>query len=76
MAKNLLNKIHSIAVDHRSFTPDGQSTPVEYDRLAVEVTVDGEIVVLEFVPSESQGKLAYTLLRVADDVKSTVAQKQ
>ena len=73
MGKNLLNKIHNIQVKHQSFKPDGQNDEIEYDRLAIEVTVDGEITELLFQPTDSQGKLAYTLLRVADDVKNTVA---
>jgi len=72
---NLKDKLQSIYVEESEFTPDGQSQPIVYKRLVLEVSLDGEFEKLEFVPSEKLGKAGYTLLRVADDVKKTVASQ-
>ena len=73
---NLKNKIQGIYVEESEFTPDGQTQPVVYKRLVLEVSLDGEFEKLEFVPSDKLGKAGYTLLRVADDVvKKTVASQ-
>lgn len=73
MVKSLLSKIKDIYVEDSEFTPDGATEPIKYKRLIIQVQLDGEPEQLQFVPSDSQGKAGYTLLRVADDVKSTVA---
>jgi len=73
MAKSLLSKVKDIYQDNREFTNRETGELIEYKRLAIEVVLDGEVEVLEFVPSDAQGKAGYTLLRVADDVKNTVA---
>lgn len=75
MAKSLLNKVKNIYQDDRSFTNTETGELIEYRRLAIVVTLDGEDEVLEFVPSSAQGKAGFTLLRVADDVKKTVDGK-
>lgn len=73
MPKSLLNKIKDVFVDERSFTNRETGELIEYKRLAIVVDLDGEEGIVEFVPSDAQGKAGYTLLRVADDVKTTVA---
>lgn len=73
MVKSLLTKVKDIYVDERSFTNKESGELVEYKRLAIVVDLDGEEGIIEFVPSDAQGKAGYTLLRVSDDVKKTIA---
>lgn len=64
---SVLQKVTDLVIAEKQFTPDGESKPVTYKRLLVLVEFDGVTEELEFVPSDSQGKLAYRILALADD---------
>lgn len=61
---NLVSKVTRLYVVHRSYTPDGQNEPIEYDRLVLEYLLDGEVENMELKASSDKLKL----LRLADTV--------
>lgn len=65
---SVFKKINDVVISEQSFVPEGQKEAIKYKRLIIAVEFDGVIEELEFVPSDSQGKLAYRILALADDV--------
>lgn len=67
-AISVINKLTDAVIANMQFTDEQTGKAVNYKRLVIAVEFDGVTEELEFQPSSSQGKLAYRILQLADDV--------
>lgn len=66
---SVYGKIADLTIEDRSYTNKETGEIIEYKRIYAHVKLDGEDEVVELVPAKSEGKSAYKVLRLADDVE-------
>jgi len=65
---DVTSKIKEALVVPKRFTNESNET-VDYTRLVITVTIDGVDSELEFAPAKREGRSAYAVLQLADDVE-------
>lgn len=66
---SIYGKIADVTLENKSFTNKETGEIIEYKRVVIHVKLDGEDDVVELVPANAEGKSAYKVLKLADDVE-------
>jgi len=65
---SIITKIQDVTLEEREFTDRESGEVIEYKRVVLHVKLDGESDVVELTPASAEGKSAYKVLRLADEV--------
>lgn len=67
---SILNKLSDVTIENKEFTNRETGELVEYKRIVLHVLIDGDEDIVETVPANAEGKSAYKVLKLADDLDS------
>lgn len=74
MAKNeplsILTKIADVTIEDKEFTNRDTGEVIDYKRVIIHVVLDGQEDKVELVPANAEGKSAYKVLKLADNLDS------
>lgn len=70
MAKqSIFKKVKDISIEEKQFTNKETGEVIEYKRIVVDIELDGKDDKVELVPPTAEGKSAYKVLALADDIE-------
>jgi len=68
MSVSILNKLQDVTIEDREFTDKDTGEIIEYKEVLLHIAFDGEVETVGARIAKSEGKAAYRLIRLADEV--------
>lgn len=67
---SILGKLADVTIQDNQFTNTETGEIIEYKRVVLHLIIDGEDEKVELVPAKAEGKSAYKVLKLADEIES------
>jgi len=67
--KSIFTKVKDISIEEKQFTNKETGEVIEYKRVVLDIMLDGVADKVELVPPTAEGKSAYKVLALADDIE-------
>lgn len=66
---SIFSKIKDISIEDKEFTNRETGEVIKYKRVVVDIEINGEANTIELIPPTAEGKSAYKVLALADDLE-------
>jgi len=66
---SIFTKLKDVTIEDKEFTNRETGEVIEYKRVVAHVSIGGDDEIVELVPANAEGKAAYKVLKLADDVE-------
>lgn len=66
---SIFSKIKDVSIEDKQFTNRESGEVIEYKRVVLDIEINGQAEKVELVPPQAEGKSAYKVLALADDIE-------